>query len=372
MRHTLASLGRRLAIASAALTVASFASLAHAAKTELLVYSALEADQIKAYKSGFEKAHPEIELKFVRDSTGIITARLLAEKANPQADVIWGVAATSLMLLDKQGMLQPYAPKGLDKVRANMRDPRAQPTWVGMDLWSSAICFNTVEAGKRKLPVPASWADLVRPEFKGTITMPHPASSGTGYLMVAAWLQIMGEDKGWAYMDGLHQNMGVYTHSGSKPCRQAGAGEFPVGLSFEYRASKTKKDGAPIDIVFPGKAWAGMWRPRPSSRPARSRKPPRPWPTGPSRPRPTSSTPPTSPCWPCPRRRKSWSSFLPTSKSGWRRTTSIGPRPTASASWPSGAAATKPRQRKSKPEPRHAAHRPYRQALPRAAGAARH
>ena len=257
MRHTLASLGRRLAIASAALTVASFAPLAHAAKTELLVYSALEADQIKAYKSGFEKAHPEIELKFVRDSTGIITARLLAEKANPQADVIWGVAATSLMLLDKQGMLQPYAPKGLDKVRANMRDPRAQPTWVGMDLWSSAICFNTVEAGKRKLPVPASWADLVRPEFKGTITMPHPASSGTGYLMVAAWLQIMGEEKGWAYMDGLHQNMGVYTHSGSKPCRQAGAGEFPVGLSFEYRASKTKKDGAPIDIVFPseGSGW---------------------------------------------------------------------------------------------------------------------
>jgi ABC-type Fe3+ transport system substrate-binding protein len=36
-----------------------------------------------------------------------------------------------------------------------------------------------------------------------------------------------------------------------------------VGLSFEYRANKTKKDGAPIDIVFPGKAWAGMWKPRP-------------------------------------------------------------------------------------------------------------
>src|SRR5260370_23007377 len=95
------------------------------------------------------------------------------------------------------------------------------------------------------LPI-SSWADLVRPEFKGTITMPHPASSGTGYLMVAAWLQIMGEEKGWAYMDGLHQNMGVYTHSGSKPCRQAGAGAFPVGLSLEDRASNTKKDDPPV------------------------------------------------------------------------------------------------------------------------------
>jgi iron(III) transport system substrate-binding protein len=67
----------------------------------------------------------------------------------------------------------------------------------------------------------------------------------------------MGEQKGWAYMDALHQNIGVYTHSGSKPCRQAGAGEYAVGLSFEYRANKTKKDGAPIDIVLPkeGLGW---------------------------------------------------------------------------------------------------------------------
>ena len=260
MRHTLlVSWTRRATLITAATAAAmlGFANLAHAAKTELLVYSALEADQIKAYKTGFETAHPDIELKFVRDSTGIITARLLAEKANPQADVIWGVAATSLMLLDKQGMLEPYAPKNLAKVRSNMRDPNATPTWVGMDLWSSAVCFNTVEGQKHKVATPASWTDLTKPEYKGMISMPHPASSGTGYLMVAAWLQMMGEDKGWSYMDALHQNMGVYTHSGSKPCRQAGAGEFPIGLSFEYRANKTKKDGAPIDIIFPkeGLGW---------------------------------------------------------------------------------------------------------------------
>ncbi len=226
-------------------------------KTDLLVYSALEADQIKAYKEAFEKDHPAIELKFVRDSTGIVTAKLLAEKASPQADVVWGLAATSLMLLDKEKMLMPYAPKGLASVKPTMRDPRAQPTWVGMDVWSSALCFNTVEAGKKNLPKPASWADLALPAYKGQITMPHPASSGTGYLMVSAWLQMMGEAKGWAYMDALHQNIGAYTHSGSKPCRQAGAGEYALGLSFEYRANKTKRDGAPIDIVLPaeGLGW---------------------------------------------------------------------------------------------------------------------
>ncbi|MFY0100167.1 extracellular solute-binding protein, partial [Acinetobacter baumannii] len=79
---------------------------AHAATT-LTVYTALEADQIKAYQAAFQKANPDIEIKWVRDSTGIVTAKLLAEKANPQADVIWGLAATSLALLDKEGMLTP-------------------------------------------------------------------------------------------------------------------------------------------------------------------------------------------------------------------------------------------------------------------------
>lgn len=119
-------------------------------RTELLVYSALEADQIKVYKDAFEKEHPAIALKFVRDSTGIVTAKLLAEKANPQADAVFGLAATSLKLLDQNQMLMPYAPKGLQAIKAGMRDARPQPTWVGMDVWSSAICLNLPESLDRK------------------------------------------------------------------------------------------------------------------------------------------------------------------------------------------------------------------------------
>ena len=87
--------------------------------------------------------------------------------------------------------------------------------------------------------------------------MPNPASSGTGYLDVAGWIQMWGDAKAWKFMDGLHDNIAQYTHSGSKPCRQAGAGEFPIGVSFEYRAVTTKKSGAPIDIIFPteGLGW---------------------------------------------------------------------------------------------------------------------
>jgi len=252
----------KVALGLRSLTVLSMAMLvmagnAVAQKTELNVYTALETDQLKAYTEGFNKTYPNIELKWTRDSTGVITSKLLAEKANPVADLVVGVSASSLAVFANEGMLQPYAPKGLDKISKQYRDPANPPLWVGMDVYGAAICFNTVEAAKLGLPKPATWQDLTKPVYKGRIVMPNPASSGTGYLDVSGWIQMWGEAKAWKFMDALHQNIAQYTHSGSKPCKQAGAGEFPIGVSFEYRAVTTKKSGAPIDIVFPteGLGW---------------------------------------------------------------------------------------------------------------------
>ncbi len=109
-----------------------------------------------------------------------------------------GLAATSLMLLQKEGMLTGHAPAGLDKVAPDMRDPADPPTWVGMDVWASALCVNTIESEGKNLPLPTSWVDLIDPVYRGQVAMPNPASSGTGFLMVSAWLQMMGEEQGWA------------------------------------------------------------------------------------------------------------------------------------------------------------------------------
>jgi iron(III) transport system substrate-binding protein len=241
--------------------LAVFATGSFAQKTQVLVYTALETDQIKAYQDAFNRVEPNIEIKWVRDSTGVITAKLLAEKANPQADAVMGVAASSLVLLDKQGMLEPYAPLNLDAIMSQYRDSKKPPAWFGMDVWGATVCFNTVEAGKKNIPKPESWQDLTKPIYKGQIVMPNPASSGTGFFDVTAWLTLFGDDKGkgggWKFMDGLHENIAQYTHSGSKPCNMAAAGEFVMGISFEYRGNTNKAKGAPIDLVFPkeGLGW---------------------------------------------------------------------------------------------------------------------
>jgi iron(III) transport system substrate-binding protein len=228
-----------------------------AQKTQLTVYTALETDQLKAYQEGFNKAYPDIEITWVRDSTGIITAKILAEKAAPKGDVIMGVAATSMGIFANEGLLQGYAPPGVDRIPAQYKDAQNPPRWVGMDVWGATICFNTVEAAKRNIPKPETWQDLTKPVYKGQIVMPHPASSGTGYFDVTAWLQLFGEQGGWKYMDGLHENIAQYMHSGSRPCAAAAAGEYVIGISFEYRANREKARGAPIELVFPkeGLGW---------------------------------------------------------------------------------------------------------------------
>ena len=248
-------------LAAAAATLSVCLAATAQTKTTLLVYTALETDQLKAYQEGFNKVVPDIEIKWVRDSTGVITAKLLAEKANPQADAVMGVAASSLALLDKNGMLEPYRPLNLDAIMAKYRDKKDPPAWFGMDVWGATVCFNTIEAQKKGIPKPETWKDLTKPIYKGQIVMPNPASSGTGFFDVIAWLTLFGDDNGkgggWKFMDALHENIGQYTHSGSKPCNMAGAGEYVVGISFEYRANANKAKGAPIDLVFPkeGLGW---------------------------------------------------------------------------------------------------------------------
>jgi iron(III) transport system substrate-binding protein len=242
---------RSLIVGAAALAVSALiAGPAFAQKTKLTVYSALEADQVGPYKAAFEAANPDVEIAFVRDSTGVITARVLAEKDNPRADVIWGLGASSVALFDSMGLLEPYTPKGVDQIKPVFRSSRSPLAWTGMDAWLAVMCFNTVEGGKKNLPKPTSWADLANPVYKDSIVMPNPASSGTGYQAVYAWIQLMGEKAAWEFMDKLHQNVAVYTHSGSAPCVQAAKGERVIGIGFDMRGAKEKTAGAPIDIIL--------------------------------------------------------------------------------------------------------------------------
>ena len=232
-------------------TLALLASPALAQKQTVIVYTAIENEQIADYMKSLNKTLPNLEVKMLRLSTGDVSARFMAEKDNMQAEAIWGVGATNILIFKNAGLLEPYAPKGLDKIQGLFRDKANPPSWVGIDIYMSAFCVNTEVTKKNSLPMPASWADLTKPVYKGQVVMPNPASSGTGYLSVASVLQRMGEAEGWKYLDALDKNIAEYTKSGSKPCKDAAAGERAIGVSFEYVALEMKKKGSPVEMVLP-------------------------------------------------------------------------------------------------------------------------
>lgn len=232
-------------------------SFSCAEQTEILVYTSIENERLPDYQKSFEAIYPNIKIKWVRDSTGVITARLLAEKDNPQADAIFGVGASSLLILKNLDLLEPYTPQGFELIVDNMKDTSEQPVWTGTSAWATSICVNNILLKKYNLPMPKTWEELTNPIYKGLIATPHPASSGSGYMNVSGWLQTLGEEKGWEYMDKLHPNIKSYVHSGTKPCAMAAQGEVVFGISSSSFAQDLIKRRAPLTIMTPtdGVGW---------------------------------------------------------------------------------------------------------------------
>jgi iron(III) transport system substrate-binding protein len=216
---------------------------------EITVYTALEEDDVRVYLAEFAKAKPDIKVNLLRLSTGDLVARILAEKANPREDVIWGTAVTQLSDPRILEMAEPYKPAGIDAVKTAFKDP--QNRWFATTGYFAGFCVNTEVLAKKNLPMPSSWQDLLNPVYKGQIVMPNAASSGTGYLMIVSLLQMKGEEKGWQFLQDLDKNIAQYIKSGSRPCKMAAAGEYAIGLSFAFSGVKQIMEGYPVKLVIP-------------------------------------------------------------------------------------------------------------------------
>jgi len=242
---TFPSLTRHIA-AAATLLVAAIGAV-HAGV--VTVYTALEEDEIKDYVAAAKHDMPDVEVKVLRLSTGDLGARILAEAANPQHDLIWGWALTNMLDPRITAMLAPYAPKGADKLKP--ADKAADGKWFATTGYMAAFCVNTEVLKAKNLPMPTSWKDLTNPVYKGELVMPNPVSSGTGYLQIAALLQAKGSTEGWRFLKALDGNVAQYIKSGSRPCKAARAGEFAIGTSLAFAAMQSVEEGFPIKMVIP-------------------------------------------------------------------------------------------------------------------------
>ena len=77
---------KRLAACASVGALVLGATWGMASAGELIVYSAVDPEEVPLYKGAFEKAYPNIKLSIVRGSTGTTTARILA--ARPTSELM--------------------------------------------------------------------------------------------------------------------------------------------------------------------------------------------------------------------------------------------------------------------------------------------
>ena len=186
-----------------------------------------------------------IKVLQVRKATGEALAQLRAEGANPKTDIWWGGTGDPFLQAAEAGLLQAYRPAYLGDLHGwAVRQYAMSENMVG-GFYTSAIGFGWNEdvLKKKKLPAPRCWADLIDAKYKGEIETSHPASSGTGYTILAGLVQLMGEDAAFDYLKKLHRNVVQYTRSGTAQAKSVAKGEVGIGVSFIFGFENERQQG---------------------------------------------------------------------------------------------------------------------------------
>lgn len=221
-------------------TMSVFAqSQAEAPKT-LTIYAGLLEEHAALVAAEFEKA-TGIDTSFVRMSGGEILARIKAEKENPQASIWYGGGSLTFIEADNLGLLERYVSPTAAVIPAQFKDPNG--AWTGIYSGYLGFVADQEWLDKVGMKMPSTWNDLLDPRLKGEIVFAHPGSSSTAYNVLVTALQLMGEEKGWEYLQKLNANVRQYTKSGSAGGRMVQLHEVGLTIGYLHDAIAFKREG---------------------------------------------------------------------------------------------------------------------------------
>jgi iron(III) transport system substrate-binding protein len=219
--------------------------------TELNVLCTPQEEWCQGMKQEFEEKFG-ITVNYVRMSSGESLARIRAEKDNPQFDIWWGGPIDSFVAAKGEGLLEAYDSPNYGNLLdpAKYKDPDNH--YVGIYVGSLGFCTNTDWLAENPgVEPPASWDDLLKPEFKGQVLVAHPSTSGTSYTALATILQIKGEDAGWEFLNKYADQMLQFTKSGAAPAKFVGQGEAAVGIVFSHDiVHEIEDNNLPLALSF--------------------------------------------------------------------------------------------------------------------------
>ncbi len=235
----------------AAVTLALMASGA-LAQGQVNIICSVQAEWCNLMSTVYAKT-TGTKVNMTAKGSGEALAQLNAEKANPKTDIWFGGTGDPHLQAAEQGLTLEYKSAQLAQLYpwAQKQAVDSKYRTVGVYLGPLGFGYNTELLAKRKLKAPQSWADLLKPEFKGEVQMANPASSGTAYTMIATLVQLMGEEKAFEYLKALHPNVSTYTRSGTAPVKAAARGETTVSVSFVHDVTTEAVNGFPVASATP-------------------------------------------------------------------------------------------------------------------------
>ncbi len=190
-----------------------------------------------------------ILIYFLDMSSGEVLARTESKGGKPLADLWFGGGVENFIKAREQGLLEVYRSPEAEAVPAQYKDPEGY--WTGVSLIMAGFLVNTDVLAEKNLPVPHTWSELIKADYKDAVVAADPAISATTFSVAACLLQKMGGEEGWRYLEALAKNVPFFTKSSSDPQKRVSRGEMAVSivpLSKEFIASPVKSQ---VQAIFP-------------------------------------------------------------------------------------------------------------------------
>jgi iron(III) transport system substrate-binding protein len=207
---------------------------------ELTFYSSIPPEDIAALVAGFDRKYG-IKVRVWRaDSEGILQRILSEARARRfEVDVMAG-SSSALEPLYRENLLAEVNSPNLADIIPGAIPPHRQ--WVAIYLSLFVQAYNTNLIGKDGLP--ASYAQLVRPQWKGKLGI-----EAEDFDWFAEVVQGLGEERGLRLFRDIMATNGISVRKGHSLLNNlVAAGEVPLALSdYSFLAEQSKRKGAPLD-----------------------------------------------------------------------------------------------------------------------------